>query len=67
MKQQPHCQMSGPGLGGVTTDCDGIVSIDAHTWRVPSWKCNKCGAEFWSYFDTDNDDEGYDTDEEDYE
>ena len=73
MNQQPHKEMTGPGLGGVTSDCDGIVrrngwtcvDIDAHAWRVPSWKCDKCGAMFWSYFDTDNGDEGYDMDEVD--
>jgi hypothetical protein len=59
------------------SDCDGIVkrdgwsfvSIDAHTWSCPAWKCSKCGATWWSYFDTDNGDQGYDTEEEeeDYE
>lgn len=57
------------------SDCDGMVkrdgwttvSIDASTWICPAWKCDKCGATWWSYFDNDNGDEAYDLDDDDGE
>lgn len=70
MKQGPHSEI---GNGCSDPDCDGIVrrngwtyvGIDGATRVCPSWKCDKCGAEFWSYFDTDNGDESYDFDDDD--
>lgn len=74
MKQMLHTEMPDRCISN-DHPCDGLivrtgwtyVSIDAHTWRCPSWTCQKCGNKFWSYFDTDNGDEGYDMDAEDEE
>ena len=69
MKEKRHNEFKEP------VNCDGVVkrngwtfeSIDACTWSCPAWKCDKCGAEFWSWFDEDNGDEAYNTEEEDEE
>lgn len=66
MKQCKHREMN----NNCSADCDGTVkrngwayeSIDAGTWACPAWKCDKCGAKFWSWFDVDNGDEAYDID-----
>ena len=62
-KQEPH-----KGCGG-TIKRDGwcYESIDFSTWKCPHWKCDKCGEEWWSYFDTDNGDEAFDLYAEDDE
>lgn len=67
MREKPHCE-----IASKTSDCNGIVkrngwtneTIDGHLWQCPAWKCNKCGQEWWSYFDDDNGDEACDLDDE---
>lgn len=67
MKQQKHCEM-GSSNPRDKSSCTGTVkrngwttvSIDGSTWLCPSWVCSECGMQWWSYFDTDNGDEGYD-------
>lgn len=80
MKQQTHAALEAENLpqfrGTPLTGCTGMIKrdgwcyegIDGCTWKLPHWKCDKCGASWWSYFDTDNGDEGYNTEvsEEDY-
>lgn len=71
MIAQKHCDMvercRDPNCSGmVKRDGWTYVDIDADTWRVPSWKCDKCGVSFWSYFDDDNGEEGYNTEEARY-
>lgn len=83
MKSQIHADLEAQNLpqlrGSPVTGCTGTIrrtgwtyqSIDLHTWKLPSWTCDKCGEKWWSYFDNDNGEEGFDTDaecddEEDY-
>ncbi len=67
MKQQKHREMtrgnSSTCTGTVKRDGWTIVSIDGESWYVPLWRCDSCGMAWWSYFDADNGDEGYNMDD----
>lgn len=77
MKQQIHADLEKENLpqlrGTPLTGCTGMIrrdgwcyqDINAHAWKLPHWKCDKCGAMWWSYFDTDSGDKGHDTEAED--
>lgn len=79
MKQQLHSELESQNLpqlrGYPVTGCTGLIKrdgwcfeyIDCHLWKLPHWKCDKCGDSWWSYFDEDNKDEGFDTESDDDE
>lgn len=67
MRSKKHSELKGnPDCPGILRrngwlNVDVIDGDDDNLWKswykVPSWKCDVCGREFWGWSDTDNGDE----------